>query len=159
MRQETRYKAVVIPRLGNKYIVVRDKKSKDLTFVVGGCKMRESDVMCAVRELSEETHGSIVIDPRLLSKPSFYFTSKNRTKSEKATDEMHRVEVTMLYNVFIFDLNDSWSNIKRNYETKKFLTNEEKETNGIHLMTCKELENSTMWDFMKQNVLKKLCRW
>ena len=32
MNQETRYKAVVIPRIGDKYIVVRDKKSKDITW-------------------------------------------------------------------------------------------------------------------------------
>lgn len=159
MNQETRYKAVVIPRIGDKFIVVRDKKSKDITFVVGGCKMKEFKnlKMCAVRELSEETHGSIVIDQRLLNTPSFQFSSKYRSKSEKAKNGT--TEVTMVYNVYIFDLKASWSKIQSDYDSKKFLSNEEKETDGIYLMSCKELENSKMWQFMKENVLKKLCRW
>jgi hypothetical protein len=159
MSHETRYKAVVIPKIGNKYVVVRDKVSSDLTFVVGGCKLRELKnlPMCAVRELSEETHGSIVVDPYLVRKPSFSFSSKYRSKAEKAKNGP--IEVTMIYNVYIFDLDASWSKIQKDYDSKKFLSNEEKETNGIYLMTCKELENSEMWKFMKENVLQKLCRW
>ena len=38
---EYRHKAIVVPKLNSKYIVVNDTRNNELTFVVGGCKLRE----------------------------------------------------------------------------------------------------------------------
>ena len=37
-----RYKSVIIPKIGNKYIIVKDSASGEWTFIGGGCKKRES---------------------------------------------------------------------------------------------------------------------
>ena len=60
MREEPRFKAIVIPKIGNKYVVVKDKKYGEYTFVIGGCKLNEPSTACALRELAEEYVGQLL---------------------------------------------------------------------------------------------------
>jgi 8-oxo-dGTP pyrophosphatase MutT (NUDIX family) len=44
-----------------KFLIVKDKRFKEWTFVTGGCRKREifNPIRCALRELEEETRGII----------------------------------------------------------------------------------------------------
>ena len=159
-RQVFRYKAVVIPQIGNKYIVVRDSVSKDITFVVGGCKKSEtSAATCASRELYEETHGIVDVE---LNNDMIRFTFRNtgRSRAELAKDKRENVFVTMIYNVFIVPFGKyvgGFDNVKKKFNAKtEGLSKNMLETNAIYLKSKDELERSNMWKFMKENVLHRL---
>lgn len=155
MRQETRYKAIVIPYIGNHYVVVEDAKYKELTFVVGGCKRTESSLLCASRELYEETRGTIktnVLEEHFV----FSFESRSRSKAELAADKRSRIFVTMQYKVYMVPI-QSFKNITQQYRNTIPTTKNMEETSGIYLKTKAELVKSNkMWRFMSENVLPKL---
>lgn len=154
-REETRYKAVVILRVGNKFIVVRDKKSQDLTFIVGGCKKNESSRNCAIRELLEETKRGINTNRLQINhNPTFVFTSTNRSNSEKRKNKTEGVSVTMQYNVFVVDVTQPFNTIKQIYNSSKLSNREFAETNGILLLTKEEMR-PRLWSFMRNNILTK----
>ena len=157
LRHQYRYKSIVIPQIGDKFIVVRDAKYGELTFVVGGCKLRESNSDCALRELAEETRNAVTIGP--LSRPNFSFESRDRSRAELQADKNQGVFVTMVYNVFIVPISTSFEHIKRLYNSKNFLNKNKSyhETSGIYLMSLSDLMNSqSTWKFMKDQVLPRL---
>ena len=47
--EEMRYKSVVIPIINGKYVSVRDAKHREVTFVTGGCKLREISISSCAR--------------------------------------------------------------------------------------------------------------
>lgn len=155
MRHEFRHKSIVIPILQKKYIVVNDSKNDELTFVVGGCKKNETLIDCAIRELREETRGSLGKINRDDLMYMSYFESRNRSTSELKKDKKEGVFVTMVYNIFYLYLNDDtdFDEIYNRYHSTRTVDGE---TNNIKLMTKKQLEQSKMWRFMKQNVLISL---
>ena len=152
MKEETRYKAVVVATIGDDYVVVKDKAHQEWTFVVGGCKMRETLEACARREFKEETGG--VFEPIFPGKPTFEFTSLQRSKLELAADRRQGVRVTMKYTVFTVALSLS----REQFDEKRalFLQDHHEETDDIALMSRSELERSNMWPFMKLRVLENL---
>ena len=156
MRHEYRYKAIVIPKVGEKYLVVKDAKYNEYTFVTGGCKKRETSVECASRELYEETHGALLqnIAPAMFA---FSFESRNRSKQELQKDKREGVIVTMVYNVYILNTNQSFQNIRKHYYSNKQRNNAQNETDGIYVMSKQELQQSPKtWRFMKEYVLPRL---
>jgi 8-oxo-dGTP pyrophosphatase MutT (NUDIX family) len=64
---EKKHKAIVIPvirsEMGIKFLTVRDSRHQEWIFVTGGCKKSEVDnpLKCGLRELEEETRGTINI--------------------------------------------------------------------------------------------------
>lgn len=158
MKEVTYYKAVVVPRVGDKFIVVRDTAHQEITFVVGGCKVRESDRHCALRELYEETRGIITeTDERALIK-AFTFTSRDRSEKELRSDKRLGIHVTMQYTVFYLDVTckaSFWS-IRHRFQKSHPLN--DTETDDILLMTKKQLSdpNVHMWRFMRERVLPRL---
>lgn len=56
-----RHKAIAIPVCGKHFLVVKDRRFNEWTFVTGGCRKREviNPLRCAVRELEEETRGTV----------------------------------------------------------------------------------------------------
>ena len=152
MKEETRYKAVVVATIGDDYVVVKDKAHQEWTFVVGGCKMRETLEACARREFKEETGG--VFEPIFPENPTFEFTSLQRSKLELMADRRQGVRVTMKYTVFTVPLGLS----REQLDAKRFLflQGHHEETDDIALMTRSELERSNMWSFMKLHVLENL---
>jgi len=77
----TRHKAIAIPvcYIGKEphFLIVRDKRFKEWTFVTGGCRKREiyNPLQCALRELEEETRGVVNIQSGAYS--YFMFTSND----------------------------------------------------------------------------------
>ena len=180
MRSVTRYKAVVIPVIRNRYVVVEDAKYRELTFVVGGCKIREIGTTpdktaantsrdrrrefarfrtCAVRELDEETRGVFgKVDPEVLV-PAFNFESRNRSKAEEKKDLREGVVVTMKYYVFYLYLDmpsTKFGEIRQKFKRSRRRGREENETKDIFLMSRRELEKAKIWRFMRDYVLRKL---
>lgn len=98
--ERQRHKAIAIPTVFDgrepKFLVVRDKRYDEWTFVTGGCTDDEikNPLRCAVRELEEETRGVVVVRKGQYS--SFEF---NVTAAMPQGDEY---EVT--YHVFVFDV-------------------------------------------------------
>ena len=155
MRHQYRYKSIIIPKIGDKYIVVRDAKYGELTFVTGGCKLRESNIDCALRELAEETRESVSVPS--LGRPNFTFESRDRSRAELQADKAQGVFVTMVYNVFIVPIDASFEHIKRLYNSKNFVNERYRETSGIYLMSLDELMRSpSTWKFMKDQVLPRM---
>jgi len=62
-----KYKAIAIPVSFSdgkpRFLTVRDRRFKDWIFVTGGCRRREifNPLRCALRELEEETRGTVVL--------------------------------------------------------------------------------------------------
>ena len=111
MTKENRYKAVIIPRISNNYIVVENRKSKNLTFPMGGCKLGEPNLNCAKRELNEETRGSVKF-PNKTTKYTNLKKSIPRSKSEKLKNNSEGKIVTMHPIVYVFTVNQNFKNIK-----------------------------------------------
>lgn len=162
-RKEIRYKAVIIPKIGDKYVVVTDKKSGDFTFMMGGCGKIEHKINCARRELLEESRKSMnrnIVN----SNHAFLFSSKVRSGSElRKNKNVNKVQVTTVYNVFVYNTDANFNIIKSNFNSKRRLTNIEKrtsaflETTGIHLMSKSELmESPHVWSFVKRRIVPHL---
>lgn len=83
-----RHKAIAIPVVGSQFLIVKDRRYNEWTFVTGGCRKREvlNPLRCAVRELEEETRGILNIKTGTYS----YFSFKN--------------EQEFMYHVYIIDL-------------------------------------------------------
>jgi hypothetical protein len=166
MIPETRYKAVVIPTIKGKFVVVRyhdtNKKRTDLTFIGGGCGPRENKRNCAIRELKEETRGALNVRKENLKSRIRPFTSTLRSERELAKNVREGKKVSMEYHVFFAPLKNTTriKNIKHRYWTKTNLTKAEKETRGILLRSPTNLERGTeLWNFWKHanvNIFTKL---
>ena len=159
------YKAVVIPKLKNKsLVVVQHAKSygapfKNLTFPGGGCH-RSKNKNCAFKELKEETRNSVRAKnfKYLNTVTSSYRTNKELKNNKSPTKRNYSRTVTTHYDIYGLDVNNKISNIKKRYQTfvipyknKKAYT----ETNNINSRTINNLRkpNSRMWWLMRNLVL------
>jgi 8-oxo-dGTP pyrophosphatase MutT (NUDIX family) len=94
MKRE-RHKVLAIPVTFTgdkpKFLTVRDRRFQDWLFISGGCKKREIDnpIHCALRELEEETRGTMNIKSGTYT--SYMFETPDETS-----------EFTLVYHVFIF---------------------------------------------------------
>ena len=156
LKKELRHKTIVVPMIDGKYVVVRDARSQDITFPGGGCGQRENIRNCAVRELSEETRRSINLR-KIKNNPAFTFTSTKRSRSELENDKKRGLEVSTMYHVFVIDLSHmSFDNIKKSFHSQTKLNKSQLEMNNIFLMNKRQLVDSKMWTFMRNQVLHKL---
>jgi len=160
-KQVTRLKAIAIPTFENKLVVVRDKKSGELTFPGGGCRYGSNTRACAVKELEEETRKTIKKNASNL-RYLFMFTSKLRSDDEKISDKEKGIDVTSEYHVFAVPV-ENFEKIQTNYNLKKHLNNSEKmnnkfmETIEISLMSLNNLkERKNVYSIVKNNILKRL---
>jgi ADP-ribose pyrophosphatase YjhB (NUDIX family) len=161
LTKENRYKAVIVPRNGQRFIVVRNRAYGNLTFPVGGCKKTESMNACARRELSEETRRTIR-GGNMIHLNSF---TAPRSAEELRKNKLEQKNVTMHYIVYL--TNGGGINIRNT--RKKFLnktliqnlTGKELqshlETSNINSKTLNQIvNNKTLWSLMRSKVLPKL---
>ena len=101
-----RRKAIVIPELNGKYVVVRDKKSGQVTFIGGGCPFGKNIHKCALKELYEESRKAITrFNFNLTERANLRFIG-NRSKEGVTNNrpggfaENNRTKVIMTYHVF-----------------------------------------------------------
>lgn len=167
-RQEYRYKSIVVPyietRYNNRtytsYVLVKDAKFNEYTFVVGGCKKNEQTTTCALRELKEETRGVFGDISKHALDVGFQFDSKERSTAERKKDDIEGVDVTMRYTVYYLRLDmkkTSFIDLRERFANMRPKKAENNETSDIVLKTKSELEESEkLWRFMKERVLPKL---
>ena len=167
VRKEERHKAIAIPvtYYGDKprFLTVKDRRFKEWIFVTGGCRRREiyNPLQCALRELEEETRG--VVKLKKGSYSSFDFTCKNHPE-----DDEDGVDVTLVYHVFIFELNLSRTHqlgmIER-FDRERYRTEERKrlklpirrtfdENADMCFDTLDEFNQKVRWDFIVKNVIE-----
>lgn len=91
------HKAIAIPFIDTgqgdpKFLIVRDKRFREWTFVTGGCRIREvfNPLRCAIRELEEETRGLLSLKSGSYGYFKFYFEFNSFEKA--------------MYHVYIFPL-------------------------------------------------------
>ena len=106
MKKEEKHKAIAIPVSfvddNPRFLTIRDRRFKEWGFVTGGCRKREvyNPIRCALRELEEETRGTLNIKSGLFT--SFIFETTERSPEELAIDKASGVHVTLVYHVYIF---------------------------------------------------------
>ena len=99
-----RHKAIAIPMSTvndqRYFLIVHDRRYREWTFVTGGCRRREvyNPLRCAVRELEEETRGTINL------KRGSYAYFKFSTDTPEPKDIEDGVSVINHYHVYVFDL-------------------------------------------------------
>jgi len=124
-----RHKAIAIPvsRVNEvpHFLVVHDRRYKEWTFVTGGCRRREvyNPLRCAVRELEEETRGTINL------KRGAYAYFKFVTNTPEPRDIEDGVDVLNHYHVYVFDL--PMTSIEHRHIVRRFTEEKEKMEGNI----------------------------
>lgn len=153
------HKAIAIPVIYTddgdlKFLIVKDKRFKEWTFVSGGCRKREmfNPIRCALRELEEETRGILNLKRGTYN----YFKFTNRFES---------LDDDSIYHVYIFYINissDDMKNIveKFNEEKLKMDTNQVAfrknydENDKLEFVTLNDLKSKTdVWRMVSEKIL------
>ena len=114
-RAQNRFKAIVVPKIGNKFVVFRYTGTKDLTFPGGGCGFGKNLRTCALKELHEESKNSIRVNKSNL-KNLFHFSNKNRSNSELKNNMKKGINVTMHDYGYLVNLKNNFDIIKQRYK-------------------------------------------
>jgi len=173
VKDEVRHKVVVIPVsfLNDKprFLTVKDSKSKEWTFITGGCKKKEiSDTLsCALRELEEETRGLINLKHGKFT--TFTFSSKSRSREEMDKDSKEGVQVSTKHHVYIIELNVQpqkqkdikiqFNKLKENDTLRKknnqVVRKQYDENDEIAFETLDEFSRRPkVWEFINKNIIK-----
>ena len=166
-RKEERHKAIAIPVTyadgKPRFLTVKDRRFKEWIFITGGCRRREiyNPLQCALRELEEETRGVVKLKKGTYS--SFSFRCKNHPE-----DEEPNVDITLVYHVFIFEVNipriQQMGLIER-FDKERLKTEERKrlklpirrtfdENAEMCFDTLDEFNKKIRWDFIVKNVIE-----
>jgi 8-oxo-dGTP pyrophosphatase MutT (NUDIX family) len=170
---ETRHKAIIIPVIKsddgeNKFLTVKDSRHQEWIFVTGGCKKSEVDypLKCGLRELEEETRGVINIKAGEFSE--FQFESNVRSPEETRKDRLEGVIVTLVYHVYIINLNltqEQQARVIQEFHVNKARM-ELNKINGVHIKkaydenddisfdTLEEFNKKSRWDLIINNIIQ-----
>jgi len=157
-RKNITYKSVVLPMIGNKYVVVKYGKTGETTFIGGGCGKNENIRNCARKELAEESKNSIIVNTSMI-KPFFSFSSNERFGKEKSNNLRNKRKVTLRYTVFKVNLsNKNFNrNIKSVFNKSRTTRKAYTEMNNIKLVSKNNLNRDPkLWNFMRKRVLSRL---
>lgn len=151
-REEHRRKALVIPTINNKYIVSRNRETGNTTFMGGGCKSRENNKSCALRELREESRNTV--KGNLKNFFVFSVGPEYRSKKELANNNKKGIYVITNYKVYSLTPMNNFNKIYKNFHNKKSSSSEMK---NIMLQSLNNLNrNRKLWVLMRNKVLPKL---
>ena len=169
---EIRHKAIIIPIIKSptgedKFLTVKDSRHQEWIFVTGGCKKSEIDypLRCGLRELEEETRG--VVNIKMGEFSEFQFESTYRSPEETRKDRLEGIIVTLVYHVYIIDLNitrEQQSRIIHEFHINKSRMELNKKV-GVHIKkaydenddiafdTLEEFNKKTRWDLIINNII------
>ena len=150
------HKAIAIPviyRDGQfKFLIVKDKRFKEWTFVSGGCRKREvfNPIRCALRELEEETRG--ILNLKRGTYNYFKFTNRFEPLEES------------IYHVYLFHVNisseDMTSIVEKFDEEKiKMDTNQVAfrknydENDNLEFVSLDDMKYKNMWRMVNEKIL------
>jgi len=162
-----RHKSIAIPvtTIDNKQymLIVHDRRYQEWTFVTGGCRRREviNPLRCAVRELEEETRGTINLKRGAYS--YFHFATKYKGPGDSEADIED--DVTSIYHVYVIDLpmtarehtyiirrfNEEKSKMenRQTYFRKNYDENDKVEFDTLEGITARE----NLWDMIRTHVI------
>jgi len=146
MRFLVRHKCIIIPYIlrNNRkhFVLIKDSRYDELSFVCGGKKLDESFIECANRELIEESNGIFDRILTLKDKPFHTFDTTNG----KIKDN---VNFTLRYHVFMKQVKNA------NYPSlfhQSSMKNDE--TNDLVVLTKREiLGKKNVWDLVRKRIL------
>jgi hypothetical protein len=144
-------------------LIVHDRRYQEWTFVTGGCRRREviNPLRCAVRELEEETRGTINLKRGAYS--YFQFATKYKGPGDSEADIED--DVTSIYHVYVIDLpvtaieqtyivrrfNEEKSKMenRQTYFRKNYDENDKVEFDTLEGITARE----NLWDMIRTHVI------
>ena len=140
-----RHKSIAIPvtMIGNRphMLIVHDRRYKEWTFVTGGCRRREvyNPLRCAVRELHEETRGTI--DMKRGAYTYFRFSTDYKGPGDTEAD----ADTISVYHVYVLDL--PMSAVEQTDVIEKFYDQRTKmETNQVPFKKNHDENTEMRWD-------------
>jgi hypothetical protein len=127
--------------------------------VTGGCKKSEIDnpIRCGLRELEEETRGTVNIKSGEFSE--FQFESNHRSPEETRKDRSEGILVTLVYHVYIINLNitqEQQQGIIKEFHANKS-TMEQNKKDGLHVKKAYDENDDISFDTLE--VFNKKSRW
>jgi 8-oxo-dGTP pyrophosphatase MutT (NUDIX family) len=160
----TRRKIIVIPFLQSSpeqdlcVLTVKDRKSKEWTFITGGCKLRETDVQAAQRELREETRSLFDVDIASCPHHFFRFKTSFRETKEWMSDKARNEHVLTLYTVFFVDVSSIMTHpdhFRKEFRNTKNMKGVYNENADVSFDTLESFEHKThVWRFIREHVLR-----
>lgn len=163
MRVVVRRKVIVVPFIRTpgdnlRFLVVKDRKSKEWTFITGGCKARESDDAAALRELTEETRNVVDFTPsfRAAHVNAFHFRTTYRERKELIEDRARNERVVTDYAVYAIDVTNTIEvdALKRAFRNAKHMRGAFNENTDLNFETLESFSNKThVWNFIRDHVL------
>lgn len=161
----TRRKVIVIPFAISStqdlcVLTVKDRKSKEWTFITGGCKIRETDAQAARRELREETRNLFDLDICQCPHHSFRIKTSFRETREEAYDKARNESVITIYTVFFVEVGNLLTNTEefrkafRNIRNMKGVYNENADISFDTLYSF--LHKNHVWRFIRDHVLTSI---
>lgn len=164
LRKEVRHKVITcvvsFAEAKPKFLTVRDRRHGEWIFVTGGCKKKEipNPIVAALRELEEETRGAVNLKNGVYS--YYNFVCNNRTSKEILKDRKNGLDVTIIYHVYIIELNIT------KQEQQKYLDDFNRhmklpvsrrcydENDMMSFDTLEEFNRRNQWKFIVDNVVK-----
>jgi 8-oxo-dGTP pyrophosphatase MutT (NUDIX family) len=162
-RHEIRHKAIVVPIVRHpsetRFLVVRDSRHQEWIFVTGGCKKSEIEypLRCGLRELEEETRGTVNIKSGEFSE--FQFESSHRSPEETRKDRSEGIIVTLVYHVYIINLDitqEQQKSIVHEFHVNK-ATMEKNKREGAHVKKAYDENDDIAFDTLDD--FNRKSRW
>lgn len=159
MRLVVRRKVIVVPYVrtptDTRFMVVKDRKHKEWTFITGGVKSKETDMQAAERELREETKGTLGLDFTMLPCKMFQFKTDYRESQEIIDDREKRQVVHTVYTVYMIDISPLDTNtIKTQFRSIKRMKGAYNENADLSFETLDSFARKThVWKFIREHVL------
>lgn len=105
MKKQEKHKAIAIPVSFSddkscRFLTVRDRRYGEWTFVTGGCRKGEvvNPLRCALRELEEETRGTVNLKKGFYSYFNFVYSPPQLPGDQRKPEDI-------TYHVYIFEYN------------------------------------------------------
>ena len=159
LKREVRRKTLVVPKIGNKYVVGKYKTTGETTFFGGGCGSKNTNVNCALKELRNESRHSIH-NKNLKNLFTFEVNDRYRSKNERANNLERGLKVFSKYRVFSLSPKNSFNTIHKRFHAYTPRSSAEDEMSNIMLKNIKNLnKNSKVWVLIRNQVIPRIKRW
>jgi hypothetical protein len=127
--------------------------------VTGGCKKSEIEypIRCGLRELEEETRGTVNIKSGEFSE--FQFESNHRSPEETRKDRSEGIIVTLVYHVYIINFNvtqEQQKSIVQDFHANR-ATMEQNKREGAHVKKAYDENDDISFDTLDE--FNKKSRW
>lgn len=168
MKKYEKHKAIAIPvsfidDKPNEFLTVRDRRYGEWTFVTGGCRKSEvsNPLKCALRELEEETRGTVNLKVGYYRYFNFNYLPKNCKffNNEEITYHVYILDFGVSKNEqsrLVNKFNVARSNIE-NMKRKNLpvrIVYDENDIMSFETLAEFDAKGSNVWELIRQNVLE-----